>query len=340
MKIFCIHNNTGSRYYRLIPQLTEMQKRGHKVILEPHNTPSIEKKIDWADLVIFQMVLSLDLVKYAKDTGKKVIFECDDLVHKVPKTHYAYKETKGLKGLELLWKMLTISWYADGFIAATPQLLKYAPFSKKLLFPNYCDLVHWLKEYRENQTKRVRLLYAGSTSHTGDLEWIKPVLKKVLNKYPNIQFIYVGTGGIKTNDLNARFIYGEDFFEGLPNNREAMLPVPPNVWPYILSSLMADMAIAPLEKNYFNKCKSQCKYLEYGINRIPAVYSRHHYTDVKDGKTGLLADTRDEWFEKICWLAEHEKERKQIGQNAYQDILKNYDIRKYIINWVNFAESL
>jgi len=97
MKIYAIHNGVASRYYRLVPQLKYMQQQGHQAILMPHNDKYMKQHIETCDVVIFEMVLDLNMVKYAKLLGKKVIFECDDLIHIVPPTHYEYKNTKAIK---------------------------------------------------------------------------------------------------------------------------------------------------------------------------------------------------------------------------------------------------
>jgi glycosyltransferase involved in cell wall biosynthesis len=235
-------------------------------------------------------------------------------------------------------------WYCDAFITTTPELNEiYGKFFKhRLVFPNYLDLSHWLKEHKSNTTDKVRILWAGSTSHTGDLQMIKPVLDKVLRKYEKeAKFIYVGTGGIKTDDLNAKFIYGEDLFKDLPDNRESMLPMIGNYWAYILSSLQADIAIAPLENNYFNKFKSTCKALEYGINRIPAVYSAWHYKKaVLNDFTGFLAETEDDWMTALSHLIENPAKRRWMGENAYKQTINNHDILKYLKDWQGFVEKI
>jgi len=341
LNFFVLQNNTGSRYYRLIPQLRWLKEQGHKVILETVECPTIEQYIDWADVVILQMVFSKEIVDLIKSKGKKFIFECDDLVHNVPSTHYSYQETRGIANkVKWFFRLRHLLKNCDGFISTTKTLdWVYGRWAKKsLVFPNYCDIYHWLKEYKKNNTSQIRLLWAGSKSHNGDLAMLKPVIKRVLEKYPQVKFLYIGMGGIKTDNLYARFVYGDDFFDDLPNNRESLLPVDASVWPYVLSGLIADIAVAPLEKNYFNTFKSQCKYLEYGINQIPAVYSPH-YTDVKDGETGLIANTPEEWFEKICLLIENEQLRKSMGKKAKEDIIKNYFMDNYLQTWQRFVEQ-
>lgn len=354
LKILALHSNTGSRFYRIIPQLRWMKKKGHEIRLERHDSEYLDQMIAWCDVVVLQMVFSRELVEQIKAAGKKVIFECDDLIHKTHEKHYSHKETdtkwKQLKWLWRIWRVLRL---CDGFIVSTPELKRvYGWMAKKtFVFPNYMELEHWLKENPKNRTPRVRILWAGSTSHTGDLHWVKPIIAEIMKRYQQVQFIYMGHGGVPTDDLYAKFIYGEDIFDGLPKDqRESMLAAPANVYPYIVSSLMADIAIAPLEKNYFNRFKTQCKYLEYAINGIPGVYSKWFYTDVKDqdkhpsdtGRmvTGFTADTPEEWIAALSLLIENATLRAQIGENARKEVIENYDFSTFAPNWQYFVERI
>lgn len=359
MKILCLHTNTGSRFYRVNPQLRMMQKAGHEIVLEKHDTKRFDQLLDWCDVLLLQMVFSIDLVKLAKKRGKKVIFECDDLIHKTHEKHYSYEETKGAwNQFKWLVRILRVFSKCDGVIVSNDRLKKmYGWMTRNILvFPNYMELEHWLKEPKKNNTDRIRILWAGSTSHTGDLEWFKPIIGKILEKYPQVQFIYMGHGGVPTDDLYAKFIYGDDLFEGLPQDRrESMLPVPPNIWPYILSSLSADIAVAPLEMNDFNSFKTQCKYYEYGLNGIAGVYSRWFYTDVKekwahttkggrvlceDDTTGILAETEEEWISALSLLIENATIRNKIGENAREVVLRDHNFTDHAGAWQGFVQSI
>lgn len=363
LKILALHANSGSRFYRINPQLKWMQAQGHQVRLERHDVAALDQFIAWADVVILQMVFSRELIDRIHAAGKKVVFECDDLMHKTHAKHYSYSETDTLwKQIKWYWRVWKVIHAADGFVVSTPELRKiYGWMNRKtLVFGNYLDLPHWLKEAPRNTTDRIRILWAGSTSHTGDLHWVKPIMAEIMRRYPKVQFIYMGHGGVPTDDLYARFVYGEDIFEGLPKNqRESLLPAPPNVYPYVLAAVEADIAIAPLEKNYFNRFKTQCKYLEYAINGIPGVYSKWFYTDVKSvpapapliptGKgdwtikgeaTGILADSTDEWIGAISLLVDNATLRKQIGENAREVAIRDYDFAKHAARWQGFVEMI
>ena len=103
--------------------------------------------------------------------------------------------------------------------------------------------------------------------------------------------------------------------------------------------MQADIAIAPLENNYFNKFKSQCKYLEYSINKIPAVYSDWFYGH-KGKNKALFANTKEEWIERLERLIKSKDLRKYKGEQAYQDVIKNHQIENKLSNWQNFIENI
>lgn len=344
MKLLAIDNNTGSRFYRLIPMLKYMERMGHQVDMIAHNDPQFDARVAWSDVVVLQMVFAPETVQDIKAMGKKVIFECDDLIHTVPKTHYNYEDTRGFGKFKWYWRIFKTLRQCDGFISTNKYLNRVYGWMAKdsLIFPNYSDLSHWMKEPKKNlNPDKIRLLWAGSTSHVGDLLWARPILETIIKKYPQVQFVYIGMGGASTDDLYAQFIYGEDFFSYLPQDRrESILPVFPHVWPYILSSLQADIAIAPLEKNYFNKFKSQCKYLEYSLSGIPGVYSAWHYKDVKDGVTGFVANTVDEWIAKLSTLIEGGILRAEMSKAAREDVINNHDITKHLSMWQKFVEDI
>jgi glycosyltransferase involved in cell wall biosynthesis len=345
MRILGIHTNTGSRIYRITPELKWMQQQGHEVRLERHNDPYLDQYIEWADAIVFQLIFDVERAKKARAAGKAVFFECDDLMHKTHEKHYAFEETRRFSDrLKWWWRVFRMLRAADGFICTTEELRRtYGWMARKtLVFGNYLDLPFWLKPKKTNPSDRIRLLWAGSTSHTGDLEWVRPIIAAILEKYPQVQFMYIGHGGVPTDDLYARFIYGEDIFEGLPRDRrESMLAAPPTVWPYVLGGLEADIAIAPLERNYFNRFKSQCKY------GIPGVYAKWFYTDVRDWRhtgqpelsTGLLADSPQEWIDALSLLIEDATLRHKIGDNARREAIEKYDFRLHAKRWQGFVES-
>jgi len=340
-----IHNSTGSRLYRILPVAKYMASQGWNVKvrgLKAGKTGGVKDfELKWADIVVVEMTYSPDFIDAVKRAGAKIIYELDDLMEKVTKSHYAYKDMN--------WWRTFLTYYClsktDAITCTCEPLRKhYQWFNPNIhVLPNYLDLDFWEKPYLPNTSNTVRLMWAGGNSHKEDLLFIAPVIEKVLKKYKNVKFLAVGYGGTSSPDKWVEFNYGDDLFKNLPKEQyEFSLGAPMEVWPSKLAAMRADIAIAPVVKNVFSVCKSNCKALEYSINRIPGVYQRFLYKDaIVEGKTGFLATTKEEWFEKICTLIEMtQEERRKMGENAYIHVKENFDFKKHAWRWQKLYEEL
>lgn len=344
MKILFVHNSTGSRLYRILPQARYMAKQGNdcKVRgLKAGTTGGIpDADLQWADLVVVEMVYSPSFINSCHKAGAKIVYELDDMMDKVPKTHYAYKSMN--------WWRTFLTYYclykADA-ITCTTKVLKnhYKWFNSNItVLPNYYEMSFWEKPLKENTSDKIRLIWAGGNSHKMDLQFIAPVIKKILNKYKNVKFVCCGFGGTNSPDKWVSYNYGEQLFADLPPEQyEFSLGAPMEVWSSKLNSLMGDIAIAPVVEEPFARCKSQCKFGEYSINKIAGVYSEFLYKAVKDGVTGLVAkENKKDWFDKISFLIEEEKQRKIIANNAYEWVKKKWDFDKHAHRWANLYKKV
>ena len=79
-----------------------------------------------------------------------------------------------------------------------------------------------------------------------------------------------------------------------------------------------DIILSPMEKNDFNLAKSNLKWLESGAVGACFVGERwgEYERTVEDGVTGVLASGREEWAEKLLWLASSPQDRRIIGKNG------------------------
>ncbi|MCX6723490.1 MAG: glycosyltransferase, partial [Candidatus Staskawiczbacteria bacterium] len=80
----------------------------------------------------------------------------------------------------------------------------------------------------------------------------------------------------------------------------------------------------------WTKGKAGYKLLQYMSMAIPPVVSPVGFNReiVKDGVNGFLADTDEEWVEKISLLIEDKNLREKIGKNARATIENNYSLIK------------
>ncbi|MGD9773991.1 MAG: glycosyltransferase [Diaphorobacter sp.] len=104
------------------------------------------------------------------------------------------------------------------------------------------------------QGQRPRVGWAGGSSHQGDLELIADVVKALAGE---VEWVFLGMCPAPMR----------------PYLHEHHTPVNIASYPHKLASLNLDLAVAPLEHNLFNDCKSNLKLLEYGACGYPVVCS-------------------------------------------------------------------
>jgi O-antigen biosynthesis protein len=102
--------------------------------------------------------------------------------------------------------------------------------------------------------RKPRVGWAGGVSHTGDLELIADVVKALVDE---VEWVFFGMCPEKIRPYVHEVHGGVDI----------------DLYPQKLASLDLDLALAPLEDNRFNHCKSNLRLLEYGICGFPVVCS-------------------------------------------------------------------
>ena len=154
---------------------------------------------------------------------------------------------------------------------------------------------------------------SGTPTHNRDFELVKPALQAVMRRDPRVVLRLVGP-------LNP----GAGW-EGLESRIEHMKLVPWRKLPQILAGF--DINLAPLVMdNPFAQSKSEIKYMEAAMVETPTIASA---TDafrfaIHDGETGLLVETPEAWESAIERLAQDASLRDEMGQRAYQAVIKEY----------------
>jgi glycosyltransferase involved in cell wall biosynthesis len=95
-------------------------------------------------------------------------------------------------------------------------------------------------------------------------------------------------------------------------------------------------AITPLgadedaESAAFNACKNPFKFINYGVARIPGIYSSAKiYTDcIEHGKTGLLVVNEFEaWLDAMEQYAASPDLRRAVSDSAYEVVMRDFHVR-------------
>lgn len=214
---------------------------------------------------------------------------------------------------------------------------------KIFVCPNANDIKDWKFENKKGDGKKIVIGYQGSTTHDDDFMLIVNPLKSLLEEYKNLYFEVLGSfEKERWEEIKNLFGKARDRVE---------IKFGTYIWndypPYLLSQKW-DIGIAPLVNDKFNICKSHIKWMEYSMKKIPTVASKvypyfvpiDNVKIIQDGETGFLCETENDWYEKLKYLIENKKERKRIGQNAYNYIKKYWQYKDWIFKWENVIKGV
>ncbi len=165
----------------------------------------------------------------------------------------------------------------------------------------------------EEQSKVIIGYASGTATHNRDFSVAKPALIKILQEYPHVELWLIGPidPGDNWGDLTNRVRHDK--------------LVPWRRLPSILCQF--DINIAPLvTNNPFSQSKSEIKYMEAGLVRVPTIASpipAFNYA-IRSGENGWLAKSIQDWETSISELVEDSGLRNHLGNRAYQDVIARY----------------
>lgn len=182
------------------------------------------------------------------------VYELDDYLPNLPlkNAHRAHMPKDILKTVR---RGLS---FVDRFVVSTPALAEaFAGLHGDIRVVENRLPAHWwdaLPERTVRQGGKPRIGWAGGASHTGDLELIADVVKELAGE---VEWVFLGMYPFALRDYIHQFQPG----------------VPIDHYPAALAALDLDIALAPVEQNLFNECKSNLRLLEYGACGYPVIAS-------------------------------------------------------------------
>jgi len=205
-----------------------------------------------------------------------------------------------------------------GATVTTPNLAKY--FKDVIgqpnvyVFPNTIVPEHFEDIQAIRKDDSIRILWQGGMSHWVDWYPLRDALATICQKYPNIKFV----------------IFGEWFkwiHEAIPDHMVEHHPwVEYDAYKLKRGLLNIDINLCPLAKDVFNSGKSAIKWYEASIWEEPEATLASNfgpYKEIKDGETGLLYDTPEEFVQKLSLLIEDADLRHRVAAGARRWVLEN-----------------
>ena len=284
-------------------------------------------------------------ISLAKTLNKKVLFDIDDLVidtkytDLVPYLKTISTSEKNLydNGVVLMKKTLE---NCQAAITSTEVLAKELKKYISEVFINRnvaSDEMFKLSEYalKEKQKKKNKKeiiigYFSGSITHKDDIEMIIPALIKILKEFKNIKLLLIGE--IEIPNKLKDFIY-----------KIKKRPfVKWNKLPKLISKV--DINIAPIKDNIFNEAKSENKWIEASLVKVPTVASNvgAFKQVIISGKTGILCNNTEDWYISLKNLILDENLQKTIAKNAYEVCKEKYNTLttgRILSNYINSISS-
>lgn len=238
----------GTDYYRTVGPFVRLEEQHPGKVRVSTQSPD---KLTWFhlfsnDIIVFQRPNGNEILGYimeAKGMGRKVIIDIDDLLHGIPESSPAHKHfaTPGIGD-----SIIKCMQLADHIIFSTAFLEsfyhQYAPdtVGKTSVVQNAWDeAIHKFAPIQP-QHNPVRMMWRGSMSHLGDLQTIKPEIRKMMER-KSFETVFVGMPAFLALDLPpAKFLDWQTLFTYFRLIRESQ----------------PDYGFFPLEDNAFNHSKS------------------------------------------------------------------------------------
>lgn len=145
--------------------------------------------------------------------------------------------------------------YVDRFVVSTQALAEaFSGLHGDIHVVENRLPVDWWKDLNSQRRRgrKPRVGWAGGVGHAGDLELIVDVVKELVDE---VEWVFFGMCPEKLRG------YVHEVHPGIDIER----------YPAALAALDLDLALAPLEQNLFNECKSNLRLLEYGACSFPVI---------------------------------------------------------------------
>ena len=259
----------------------------------------IQRELSFLPSDIFARILA--------KSGAKIIYDFDDAIWLPP----AGSSTSILSRHNKIPKLIGL---ADVVIAGNNFLADYAKQHNNnvVIVPSVVDTDEYKPIPKQNDKVIIGWSGSPSTLKANFIPFV-PVLEKLKHKYGDkIEIKVMGGNFYENKELGIKSV---------PFSRAEEIP--------FVNSF--DIGLMPLPDTPWMKGKCGLKAIIYMALQIPAVVSPVGVNSeiVREGIDGFHATTENEWMEKLSYLIENPEERKKMGDNARQRVIKHYSVNAW-----------
>lgn len=303
MRLAMVAMRSHNALYRAFNPALELTKLGHDVrygIEDELQHPAVLADFDAVLLYRVSTERALRTARWLCERGVAVIWDNDDLLHGVERSHTNYKRVGGLKGERIFGRIRDMVRAAH--LVTTPS-----PVLAELYARSGAQDTRVIENYLPNDFSIVdrprrggiTVGWVAAMEHKTDADRlnITQLLSRLLERHPDLR---ISTVGLRL---------------GLPAERYEMERfVPFRQLPDAIATF--DIGIAPLTVSAFNLSRSNVKIKEYAALGVPWLASPiGPYTGLGEQQGGRLVPD-DRWFDELERLIQNERERRKLGKRG------------------------
>jgi len=319
-------NDWGSGHYRVKDPLQALHREGLASYGWLSTSPGTKvpnvtelKRMDPDRLVLHnalhdQHLFALEL--YARYTKAQRIFSLDDLITELPRDN-PFRVTNYTDMADRLERALAC---CDRLVVSTEALADaYHEIGRDIrVIPNYLDQRRWLGLVGKRRPGKPRIGWAGAMQHQQDLEWLQPVVAALCKE---VDWIFFGMCPAVLR----------------PYAREVVSMINFADYPRKLAGLGLDVALAPLQDNPFNRCKSNLRLLEYGILGYPVICT--DLEPYRDAPVTRLPNDPQLWINALRARIHDVKAAKEEGSNLKQWVTDHWLLQNHLDSWLDVLQN-
>lgn len=312
--------------YRVLHKKDMLEKHGYSVkVVNAKDVQLSDGKLA-SHIILYRCAESpviLKMVQIAKETGKPVLYDMDDLVFDTRYTNQlaytkqlsVFRKKQYDDNVQSYGRLLRES---DVAIASTARMKTELNrfVTTVIMSENQVsdEVIAWsdhaLQTVAKDEQKIIIGYFSGSITHNENIAMIQDDLARILSDYSQVYLMIVGHLDIP----------------------DCLLPFQSRIiqQPYVAAEQLpalirsVDINLAPLVSSVFNEAKSAIKYIEAALVEVVTVASDigAFQQVMTHGQTGYLA--QQNWYAVLSEVIEAPESRQRVAKNARAHVLAQY----------------
>jgi glycosyltransferase involved in cell wall biosynthesis len=338
----------------LLPLVANGWDGDHTSIHPFNKTPENKARAaKYADIAVFhrpedpQKLSLARLLK--KELGKKIVMDNDDTYKDIGavKLNTYFNKERVERGLGSVNKTVDAFVIEADLITTSTEFLaeEYRKLNKNVVvLPNCVDPDYFAEPLR-NETDVVRIGITGSIGMSYDLDILSPIIKHYEHD-PRVKIVFFSLPANRaSNPIMSKAYENEyNFLDSVDVEWHPLVDA--DVYYDKINSLKLDIMIIPRADNYFNRCKSNLKFLEASMFEIPVIASGFadgnspYQVNPKDSEHMIIVMNEPQWIPEIERLITDKEGRREMGRKAKEYVVENYSIEKNAHLWEEAYASI